>query len=382
MSRRFVDNDKLDWRKIGYVARSAFAVLLSAAILFGGGWFVYSKTHDAYMSWRTADDYISEGNGEFVEVLIPMGPSQTQVGDLLTEAGVVKSTKTFRKVAQESGKWPELKAGRFKLPKQVPAETALEMLLNEKNQIRITITFPEGTTNAEQFEIVETAKNKETGAKLVALTAADMKKAAKKPEKLGLPKYAKDKLEGYLFPSTYVVAEPPSASALLKSQVKQFKKVAEKISLEGRAAELKVKPADVVKIASIIAAEVPNAADQPKVAAVIYNRLEKGMKLEMDSTVHFAVGKSGKVTTTAEDRKSESPYNTYRHKGLPPGPISNPGETALEAALNPADTDAIFFVTVNLDTGETLFAATNEEHEANRRVFQQWCADNSDRGLC
>ena len=115
---------------------------------------------------------------------------------------------------------------------------------------------------------------------------------------------------------------------------------------------------------------------------MIYNRLEKGMKLEMDSTVHFAVGKSGKVTTTAEDRKSESPYNTYRHKGLPPGPISNPGETALEAALNPADTDAIFFVTVNLDTGETLFAATNEEHEANRRVFQQWCADNSDRGLC
>ena len=88
MSRRFVDNDKLDWRKIGYVARSAFAVLLSAAILFGGGWFVYSKTHDAYMSWRTADDYIGEGNGEFVEVLIPMGPSQTQVGDLLTEAGV------------------------------------------------------------------------------------------------------------------------------------------------------------------------------------------------------------------------------------------------------------------------------------------------------
>ncbi len=381
MSRRFVDNDKLDWHKIGYVARSAFAVLLSAAVLFGGGWFVYSKTHDVYIAWRTTDDYIGEGTDP-VEVVIPPGSTPTQTGDILTEAGVVKSTKASSKAARESGQSEKLSYGRFRLLKELPAETAFQMLLNPKNQIRITITFPEGTTMAEQFDIVETAKNKDTGAKLVALTAADMEEAAKKPEKLGLPKYAKDKLEGYLFPSTYVVAEPPSASALLKSQVKQFKKIAEKISLEGRASELKVKPADVVKIASIIAAEVPNADEQPMVAAVIYNRLEKGMKLEMDSTVHFAVGKSGRVTTTAEDRKSESPYNTYRHKGLPPGPISNPGQTALEAALNPADTDAIFFVTVDLDTGETLFAATNEEHEANRRVFQKWCADNSDRGLC
>ncbi|HMS36337.1 MAG TPA: endolytic transglycosylase MltG [Arachnia sp.] len=381
MSRRFVDNDKLDWHKIGYVARSAFAVLLSATILFGGGWFVYSKAHDAYMSWRTTDDYIGEGTDP-VEVVIPPGSTPTQMGDILTEAGVVKSTKAFRKAAQESGQSDKLSYGRFRLLKELPAETAFQMLLDEKNQIRISVTFPEGTTMAEQFNIVETAKNKETGAKLVALTAADMEKAAKKPEKLGLPKYAKDKLEGYLFPSTYVVAEPPSASALLKSQVTQFKKIAKKLSLEGRAEELKVKPADIVKIASIIAAEVPNADDQPKVAAVIYNRLEKGMKLEMDSTVHFAVGKSGKVTTTAEDRKSESPYNTYRHKGLPPGPISNPGETALEAALNPADTDAIFFVTVNLDTGETLFAATNEEHEANKKMLWAWCEANADRGLC
>ncbi|MFT3886827.1 MAG: endolytic transglycosylase MltG [Arachnia sp.] len=376
MSRRFVDNDKLDWRKIGYVARSVFAVLLSASILMGGGWFVYSKAHAFYMEWRTADDYIGEGTGEFVEVLIPMGPSQTQVGDLLTEAGVVKSTKTFRKVAQESGKWPDLQAGRYRLPKQIPAETAFQMMLDPANQIRLDITFPEGTTMMEQFKIMGANK---VG---ITLTAADMEKAAAKPEKLGLPSYAKKGLEGYLFPSTYVVAEPPSASAVLKSQVSQFKKIADKISLEGRAKELERSPHEVVTVASIIAAEVTKPADQPMVAAVIYNRLEKKMKLEMDSTVHYAVGKVGKVTTTAEDRKNKSPYNTYVHKGLPPGPISNPGETALEAALSPADTDALFFVTVNPDTGETLFAATNAQHEQNKKKLFAWCAANPDRGIC
>ncbi|WP_297105953.1 endolytic transglycosylase MltG [Tessaracoccus sp.] len=376
MSRRFVDNDKLDWHKIGYVARSAFAVLLSATVLIGGGWFVYSKAHGMYMSWRTADDYIGEGTEERVEVLIPLGPSQTQVGDILTEAGVVKSTKSFRKAAQESGKWPELKAGRYRLPKELPAEVAFRMLLDPDNQIRLEITFPEGTTVAEQFTIMD------TNTKGIALTAKDMQKAAKTPEKLGLPKYAKNKLEGFLFPSTYVVAEPPAAADVLKGQIKQYKKIAEKLSLEGRAKELKVKPFEVVTVASIIAAEVTKPADQPMVAAVIYNRLEKGMKLEMDSTVHYAVGKTGKVTTTAEDRKSKSPYNTYRHEGLPPGPISNPGETALEAALSPADSDALFFVTVDLDTGETRFASTLAEHNANKKIFQAWCAANKDRGQC
>ncbi|WP_197512511.1 endolytic transglycosylase MltG [Tessaracoccus coleopterorum] len=128
--------------------------------------------------------------------------------------------------------------------------------------------------------------------------------------------------------------------------------------------------------ASIIASEVTKPEDQPMVASVIYNRLAQGMMLEMDSTVHYAVGKSGKVTTTAEDRADPSPYNTYMHKGLPPGPISNPGRTALAAALNPADSDALFFVTVNPETGDTRFAATLEEHNANVALFRQWCSAN------
>ncbi|AQP47149.1 hypothetical protein BW730_06090 [Tessaracoccus aquimaris] len=171
MSPAFIDNDgRLNWRKIGYHARSAFAVLLAIAVLGGGGWFVYSKANDAYVEWRTQDDYIGDGT-EAVEVLIPAGgPTPTQIGDLLTEAGVVKSTKTFRKVAIESGRWSELKAGRYKVKKQLPSETALDMILDQKNLVVLDVLFQEGTTLAEQQQIV--LKKDKLDVKEDALTAA------------------------------------------------------------------------------------------------------------------------------------------------------------------------------------------------------------------
>lgn len=365
MSPAFIDNDRrLNWRKIGYHARSAFAVLLAVGVLGGGGWFVYSQANEAYIEWRTADDYIGDGTEE-VEVLIPRGAGSTRIGDILTEAGVVKSTKAFRAAVNDEGVADKLQAGRFKLKKELPAATALAMLLDSKNVVAITVTFPEGTTMAEQQATV---------AKKFDLSIDLVKAAAEQPYD-ALPSYAGG-LEGYLFPSTYQVAEPVVPSSIIGSQLRQFTRIAEKLRLEERAQEIGTNAQNVVITASIIASEVPNADDQPMVAAVIYNRLNKGMPLQMDSTVHYAVGKSGKVTTTAEDRANPSPYNTYVHKGLPPGPISNPGETALSAALNPAATDALYFVTVDPSTGETRFAATLEEHNANVALFQQWCSSN------
>lgn len=370
MSPGLIDNDsKLDWRKVGYYGRSAFAVLLSLAVLVGGGWFVYTKVTDAYIAWRTEDDYLGEGTDP-VQVVIPSGATITQIGDILVEAEVVKSTRTFRQVAQRSGESDKLQAGRFNLKKQLPAETAFAMLLDPANQERLLITFPEGTTAAEQAAII-TAK--------LEIPAADVAAGAADTSIFALPAYAGGKLEGFLFPSTYAVGEPPKASNIFATQVKQFGVVAEEISLEGRAAEMSVAPLDVVTIASIIASEVSEAEDQPKVAAVIYNRLEQGMPLQMDSTVHYAVGKTGRVTTTAEDRAVDSPYNTYLNTGVPPGPISNPGKTALEAALSPADIASLYFVTVDLDTGETRFADTLEEHNANVALFQAWCQANTGR---
>ncbi|HJE50664.1 MAG TPA: endolytic transglycosylase MltG [Tessaracoccus flavescens] len=371
MSPAFIDNDgRLDWRKIGYHARSAFAVLLSLAVLVGGGWFIYGKANDAYIAWRTTDDYIGEG-GDPVEVLIPRGAGITHMGDLLTEAGVVKSTKAFREAAQESGEAEKISYGRYKLVKEIPAERAVAMMLDPANRVLLEVTFPEGTTAGSQWQTLSA----KTGVPFADIQAAATASFAE----LGLPEWQTGYLEGFLFPAKYQVAEPVDPKAVMRTQVSQFKRIAERISLEGRAAEIGRTPMEVLITASIIAREVSNPADQPMVAAVIYNRLKQDMPLQMDSSVHYALGKFGKVTTTAADREVDSPYNTYRNKGLPPAPISNPGQTALEAALAPSESDVLYFVTVDLDSGETKFAATYEEHEANVQQFQAWCQANTGR---
>jgi UPF0755 protein len=131
----------------------------------------------------------------------------------------------------------------------------------------------------------------------------------------------------------------------------------------------------VLTEASIVQAEAGSVEDMGKVARVLDNRIAQGMRLQLDTTVNYANGKSG-VTTTAEDRANPSPYNTYANDGLPPGAISNPGEEAIKATLDPTPGDWLFFVVTNPDTGETRFAATKEEHDANVLLFQQWLRDN------
>lgn len=357
----------IDWHDVAYYARGAFAVLLAFAVLIGGGWFVYSKIDEAYTAFTTPDDdFVGEG-GEAVEVVIPRGAGVTQIGDILYEAGVVKSVRKFRSQAQSSGRANEIQAGRFQLKKELPAEQALLMLLDPANVKRIWITFPEGTTVEEQQRRII----RELGVSEEAMAAAAEDRAD-----LGLPSWAGDSLEGFLFPARYDVQEPIEPAAILKTQVDQFKRIAERASIEERSESLGQSALDSLTIASIIEGEVHDPDYQPLVAAVIYNRLEEGMPLQMDSTVHYIFGRDGGVTTTAEQRESDSPYNTYKVKGLPPGPINNPGETAINAALSPADSNALYFVTVDLDTGETRFAETLEEHNENVKVFQQYCRDN------
>ncbi|MCI0686932.1 MAG: endolytic transglycosylase MltG, partial [Sporichthyaceae bacterium] len=182
--------------------------------------------------------------------------------------------------------------------------------------------------------------------------------------------------EGFLFPATYTIEPDTTAESLLGEMIGTFDQVASDIDLEGRAREVGLTPYQVVVVASIIQAEARHAEDFPKVARVIYNRLDRDMRLQMDSTVHYAVRKSGEVTTTAKDRQSSSRYNTYRYTGLPPGPINAPGEQALEAALSPADGGWLYFVTVNPDTGETKFAETAAEHARYVDELQAWLRDN------
>lgn len=374
MSPSFVDNDgKFNWRKVGYHARSAFAVVLSIAVLVGGGLFVFDKAEDAWVSWRTEDDFAGEGGDEVV-VIVPVGASITQIGDVLVESGVIKSTGTFRKVAAKNPDSAGLQPGRYTLLEELPAESALEMMLDPENLKVLRVTLPEGFTVGRQWTYIEDQLAEEG----IEITRDDLA-AGVVPAELDLPVWSRGKVEGFMFPDTYQVGEPVNALRIFRTQVDRFKDVADEIGFVEGAQTLGMDPFDVLTIASIIEREVNQEEYRPMVSAVIHNRLATGMPLQMDSTVHYALQDFGKVTTTSEDRAVDSPYNTYRYTGLPPGAISNPGRAALEAAAKPSDIDSLFFVTVDLDTGETRFASTLEEHEANVAVFQQWCQANQGR---
>lgn len=356
----------------GEVARrikSAFAVLLSLGVLLGGGAFAAVKINDAWYQIRTVEDYIGDGKND-VDVTIPKGMSLAGIGTLLVKSGVVKTTRAFNDAVNEETNASKIQAGKYRLKTQLPAKKALAMLLDPANLVRIKMTLQEGLTVTQSVAIM---------AKASGLKASDITNALKDTSKIGLPSWANNNPEGFLFPETYDLPQSPTATQVISLTTKQFTKVTSSINFSGRAAENKVSAYQALIVASLVEGEVHNSEYQGKVARVIYNRLAKGMNLQLDSTVHYAIGKSGSVTTTDEDRKNPSPYNTYVHKGLPPGPIGSPGQSALEAAVSPDDGDWLYFVTVNLDTGETLFTNSFTEHQANVKQFQEWCSAHSGR---
>jgi UPF0755 protein len=165
----------------------------------------------------------------------------------------------------------------------------------------------------------------------------------------------------------------------------RFGTAAQAVDLEAAAAERNLTPREAVTIASIVQREVRREEDMARVAQVVYNRLDGSCRsngipaglLQMDSTVHYAINDdSDSVFTTEQERRIDSAYNTYRNPGVPPGPIASPGEAALRAALEPAGGDDCYFSAVNLDTGETKFAVTQEDHEANVAELQGYCRES------
>jgi UPF0755 protein len=254
---------------------------------------------------------------------------------------------------------------------QMTAADALRLLINPgESRVRVQFTIQEGLRLTAQVDAL---------AKETKISKASFEAALKKPQTLGLPAYAKNNPEGFLFPDTYELTAEATATSTMRQMVSQYKAVTREIRLEADAKRLKRSPYDLLIIASIIEREVRSDQYRGKVARVLYNRLAKGMPLGLDSTVIYGENLST-TTTTKADRASKSPYNTYLRKGLPPGPISAPGQAALEAAANPESGKWLYFVTVNFDTGETKFAETAAEHDQYVQEFQTWC--QSHQGRC
>jgi UPF0755 protein len=356
-------------QEIARTAKGCLATFVAAAVLILGGYFVWDKASTFLSSFGEVPDYPGPGNTKIL-VDVPGGASLDVIGGILVEKDVVKSTKAWDRAVRSEERATSVQAGRYLMKTQMQAIDALRLLINPgSSKIRLQFTIPEGLRLSSQVNaLVKGTKIKRSA----------YEKALDKPNALKLPKYAKKKPEGFLFPDTYELTADSTATSTLKQMVAQYKSVTREIEFEAAAKKLKMSPYEVLIVASIVEREVNREEYRPKVARVIYNRLEKKQKLDLDSTVAYAE-KLKTTTTTKKDRASKSKYNTYRYKGLPPGPISAPGKAALEAAANPEKGKWLYFVTVDLDAGETKFADTPEAHEKNVAEFQAWCQAHTGR---
>lgn len=359
------ETGKVNKKELWYKVRSGLAVALSLVVLLGGGFFLFGKAQAAWMDYRTAEDYLGEG-GDPVVVVIPKGATVTKIGQILVEADVVKSTKAFNKAAQASP--ASIQAGQYNLRKKLPAQTALSMLLDRANLVRNWLLLKDGKTIKDQIPVM----SKATG-----IPAAEFRKAYANWKDLRLPAWATG-LEGFLMPDKYELPDKPTAAKVIKLATAQFDVVAGEVGLKDAEQSTGYSPYQVLIVASIVEKEVGNSQDRAKVARVLYNRLQAGTPLGVDSPIAYAVGKSGQLELSSADLKVKSPYNTRTHKGLPPGPISNPGKAALDAALHPAEGDWIYFVTVNPSTGETLFTSDYAEFQRGKEKYKAWCDQSAE----
>lgn len=288
--------------------------------------------------------------GQPVTIVVAEGSSTKTIAAQLEEAGVIDNGRTFTNYVKNHGQANALKPGTYSFVTGMD-ESEVAALLVAGPASEGNLVIPEGMTLKETAEVVHGACPQISVDEFVQLA------------KTGAPRYAadypflanayNDSLEGYLFPKTYEVAEGATADDVIRMQLDQFAKETQDIDYS-YAKGKGLSQADVITIASIIEEEAYIDEDRPRIASVIYNRLAKPMRLQLDSTVIYALdGKAGEHLST-EDTRVESPYNTYINDGLPPGPISSPGRTSIEAAAQPAQTDYLYYVLTSRDGSQTF----------------------------
>jgi UPF0755 protein len=293
--------------------------------------------------------------GEPVTVLIPEGASGRQVGDLVAKAGLVEQELFFRLAMRLDRSGGTIKHGEHHIPRGLSPSEILRRLQEapEAGAGAFKVTVPEGLTIAQIASLVG-----DSAGVLAAASAIAPKEA------LGIDAPG---LEGFLMPDTYYFDAPPSGEELVRRMLKQFRE--EWTALSAEFPEAARDPLKILTVASLVEEEARVEEERPLVAAVIYNRLAAGRPLQMDSTLQYALKKYGQRLLD-EDKEIESPYNTYKVAGLPPGPISNPGRASLRAALAPANVKHLYFVS-NADGKTHTFSTTLREHEAAVAKFRK-----------
>ncbi len=362
-----------DMAEVRHRLKGWAAVLVALAVLVGGGWFVGTRAWDAFMEFRTQEDYVGADGVADVSVEVPSGSSMAQIGNLLTEADVIKASDTFTKYARtRPDEAAKVQAGTYRMRTKISAQAAFDRLVDAKNIQRNMIQLREGQRLTEQLAAM---------AAHTELPLADFEAIAGNPEELkalGMPEWSGGNPEGFLFPDTYEIPMKPTAADVFKVAIGQFNKVSADLAFEEKASASPAGDAyKALTMASLLEREAVSQEDRLKVARVFYNRLEKGMPLQSDATVAYANNITGRVFTTKQERELDNPYNTYKYPGWIPGPITSPSRAAMDAAVNPAEGSWLYFVVVNLDTGETEFNDTLEGHNASNAKFQRWCREEA-----
>lgn len=322
----------------------------------------------------SAPDYSGAGHGD-VTIQVKSGDTAAAIGNTLKAAGVVESVDAFIKAAAADPAAAGIQPGSYKLHLQMSSAAALKILDDPANRSATGVTIIEGSRVADVVTAVVTHSK---------ITRSAMEAALQHPEKLGLPSWAGNNPEGFLFPATYDVAPHETATELLRGMVSRAVQADTSVGLPASAAKVGLTPRQVVTMASLLQWEGKREGDLGKIAQVFYNRLHNATNpnrtadmpilLQSDATVAYANNLTGTVWTTPAQRANPSPYNTYVHAGLPPGPIGSPGLNALQIALNPTPGPWQYFVPINLETGETAFSTTLAEQNANTAKLNAWCA--------
>ncbi|MFF2308158.1 endolytic transglycosylase MltG [Streptomyces sp. NPDC058128] len=344
--------------------KNGVACLVVALVLAGG---VGGVGYFGYQFWQgqfgAAEDYAGTGSGD-VQVEIPKGALGNEIGNILKKAGVVKSVDAFVSAQGRNSKGLSIQAGVYTLKKEMSAENAVKMMLDPASQANLVI--PEGKRNAWVYDQLDKRLDLKPG------TAKEVARA--KADSLGLPDWAKkhpdikDPLEGFLYPASYPVAKSSKPEDALRKMVARANQEYAKLDLAAKAKGLGVEgPWELLTVASLVQAEGKTHDDFRKMAEVIYNRLapdnrETFQLLQFDSTLNYLKGQSEIKISEKEANSNTDPYNTYKHKGLPPGPISNPGNDALAAMLDPTKDGWIYFVATD-GMSKTEFAKTLVEHQ-------------------
>jgi UPF0755 protein len=339
-----------------FARRRLLALLAALAIAVGIVGFANRSAIRSGFEALIGNDYQGDG---YSSVLVEIQPGDTgeTVANSLVQMGVVKNFRTIYKLILDAN--PKFYPGTYKLHLHMSSQAALDALLDPNGSVTNRILIKEGL----RANVILDKLASQTG-----IARSEFSAAANNRSAIGLPSDAVS-IEGYIFPATYTFAPNATATSILKTMISRMQEELDRFG---------VKSADrnrVLTLASIIQKEARQEPDFYKVSRVFQNRLKAGMHLQSDATVSYGVD-GNTVNTSAADRANDNGFNTYLHAGLPIGPISSPGAVAIDAALHAAQGEWIFFCTINLETGQTVFSNTLSEHEKAVALWRAWMKEH------